>query len=956
MTFMRCLGAFLLLLIAGSIGYAAQKPFTVEGRAVVVRTERYEMTVEGLEVVRVVNRLTGERYASPRQSPSPSASLQQQQRESGVAVESLRPNEPDRFYQVVAQTRVDVRADDHSATIQLTGLSCDPNRPEAFFPDMTAMLTLRMDDATGDLLLTQQVRSGIEPVHDIRDRGLKSVTLRWLGLDGALRLIAPTDVGVAYEEPADSTLFTTDMPRWLWPMGWQAGLVILESGKGSMAMWADEPALDYSRAMTLARSQATWTIGLEWLTSDRVERNQTIDNVTWRFNVFAGDWLEPAGRYVKQMKSQWGMKPISERSPKWAEKVRIVLGSSMPSPAHAAKYADIAPRDTMAVFTSQGWLKGWNQGEPKYETPWPNWPFDNPVRYEGVDGIGDQFAAIEKLGIHVFPYTNATCVGWGSKKLPWFEQRLHARTHLAWRIWQRFYVDLAHDIVSRYGTSGIYEDCSWVVDRHFDGKPDGDNWAQGSVHMREYFHQTMPDVAMMGERNHEVTARGQNFALIWIERPNPRRHPICGRLFNEFISVWNLAQNVYSCDDDDIRGALVTHWSPGFNADPLQEEWMLRQRGLIFANEQLVSHWPDRWDPTVMHYFTGKDGTEYRFVRDRGTRFIKLRSNGSPETLYWRLHGERQIEAPGLGIEGWLAYDGDRIVGLNPEAPMYVVGENIHRPPAVIASVPEGMAVLRHVVRDGYWIAQVGPVDIQIPPPMDSPAKLDAEAVKQAPGNLITEAAPNKADETKPATRIGQVIVKASLPIHVLGATSVAEQGSNQRDVGINLPGTIVVAWDQPITVTPGASLLDLPTTYSVHDRKTGLVYQRGQPRKQGPTLDHYIGNPPAQEGVMCWLLQLPKEPVKLSFDYGTLHGYGDGAEYCVRVNGGEIWQAYRTQEVSSDPEKAKDHIALPIESAVVDLTPYAGQMISLELAVNGHQWGGSETMSWGGLRFEPVK
>lgn len=71
-----------------------------------------------------------------------------------------------------------------------------------------------------------------------------------------------------------------------------------------------------------------------------------------------------------------------------------------------------------------------------------------------------------------------------------------------------------------------------------------------------------------------------------------------------------------------------------------------------------------------------------------------------------------------------------------------------------------------------------------------------------------------------------------------------------------------------------------------------------------------------------------------------------------VRVNGQELWKEYR-QQTSSDPEKQKVHEAPPIPSATVDLSAYAGQTVVLELAANGNQSGGSETIAWGQPRFE---
>ena len=63
---------------------------------------------------------------------------------------------------------------------------------------------------------------------------------------------------------------------------------------------------------------------------------------------------------------------------------------------------------------------------------------------------------------------------------------------------------------------------------------------------------------------------------------------------------------------------------------------MARRHGQLFAHEQMVSHWPDTWDSEVLHYFKGQSGAEYRSVRDRGTRFVKMLPDGAGETICWR--------------------------------------------------------------------------------------------------------------------------------------------------------------------------------------------------------------------------------------------------------------------------------------------------------------------------------
>jgi hypothetical protein len=445
------------------------------------------------------------------------------------------------------------------------------------------------------------------------------------------------------------------------------------------------------------------------------------------------------------------------------------------------------------------------------------------------------------------------------------------------------------------------------------------------VHMLEYFHELMPDVAVMGERNNEVTARGQAFALGYV-RDAANMHPICAYLFDPFVRMWNLGAIVFAnqtFDAEDVRGYPVTVLNAYQFTDVLQENWMSVKRAEVFSREQLLSYWPPQWDPNVIHYFKSKDGEEYRFVRDRGSRFVKVKPDGSLETIYWRLHGVREADAPGIGIEGWIGYDGDKIIGMNPNVPQYVTAQGVVRPRAVITSVPNGYVIHRNVVRDGYWLATIEPAD----------------ALKVLPSPELKEPAVQRAAQT--------IHVRASKPLKFVGAESSKEISPGEYDVQVALPGGFAACWSEPETAPVGP--IPAATVMTDHDRLNGVVYHR----YSKPDLIHgSAGEVPIQESSTTWLLKLPPQPLHFAFNYGTEHGYGDGANYMVRVNGRELWKEFR-QQTSTDPAAAAAHIAPPISSGKVDLSAYSGQTVVLELANNGNQSGGSETIRWTETRFE---
>jgi hypothetical protein len=894
---MKNIAILFVLLLAPTLRAAAQ--IDIADRRVTVETDRYKVVIDGLTIVNIDNKLTGETYAAPPAADAkPTPTLRQMLGDVGVQVESLRPAVPLKRFSPCERTKVESRKDGaDGATVTFTGLQYGAGKDAEFAERMTISLSLRVEPQTGDLIITPTTKGNIEEVFGVRDRGVLRDSLHVLALANTLKMIIPASDGVAFTADNVPAAWNKTPGKFQWPMAWEAALLIAESDRGCLGIWADEPKLTYGRHLALAHSTEGWGVGFEFETNDLIYQCDDIKEASWRLNVFKGYWVNAARRYQDQMIAQWGMKPLTQSAVPWADKIRIAV-NGLPNDDVIAQ----VPRDSIMAFTGQGWLKGWNDGQihsRKHGDYFPNWPIDNPTRYEAADTWPKEASAAESKGVHVFPYTNATII---DADHPWLAQKIHGHHFHSWRMWQRFYPEQCLDIVTRYGVSAIYEDCSWVMSRHSDNGPDGENWYQGSVRTRENFRQLMPQIGLCGERNNEVTARGQQLALSITQFPE-NAHPIGCFLFEPFVRVWNLQPTSAGMDPDDVRGFIST-W-PFFVQEPLQDNAITQKRGEIFAREQLKSVWPETWDPNVLHYFKGKDGAEYRFVRDHGTRFVKMRPDGSSETIYWRLRGATEIDAPGSSITGWIGYAGDKIIGLNPHAPMYVVNQGGERPPAVISSIPEGYVINRSVVRDGYWLATLDLAD-----------------------NVKTLPAPNA--KAPPAQRVSKTIrVRAQKPTQFIGAESVKPLSSGEYELQVALPGGFAAVWSDPTEVSPTTPTpLAPPAISTAHDLLNGLVYhQYAKPNLASLA----VGEVPQQEIVMTWLVKLPEQPQALHFQYGSTHGYGDGANYMVRVNGQELWKQYRLQ-TSTDPEKAKAHEAPPIDSASLDLSTFAGQVIVLEL------------------------
>ncbi len=884
----------------------AAESVAVDGRKVTVETERFRVTFDGLRLTRLENRLTDEVYSNQAEVDEQAAA---KAGTPGVAIQSLRPGGGTELYGVADRTQISTTRENGGATIIYSGLQCGEN----FDPGLTAILTLGIDPATGDLLIRPQVKAEIEQVHGVRDRGVRLARVQMTGLAENLRLVVPASDGFSWTRHDVKDGWAGG---WGWPKGWEAALLIGESAKGSFGVWADEPELRYGRALGLSWG-AGWNVGLSYETTEVLENCIEIQGAAWRLNVFAGNWLKPAARYRSQMEKQWGLKPLKSSTPAWADKIRIFT-SPTPGPADVEKLAALVPRDTVAVFTCQEWIEGWNSGEihklAEGMMYFPNWPFDNPTHYGATKGTPEMFSTLEEMGIHVFPYTNPHWFCHG--KHPW-TRTIGGRTTMSHKIWQRMQAELWDDIVKRYAVSGIYEDCSWVGSlRSIQGNPDGETQFRGAVSMRNYFHTLRPEVAVCGERNNEVSWRGQQFALGITQWP-AQAHPIITYLCSPYLRMWNLDLKPENFRADDVRGWTVTHWPRGlWNENVIQDQRILLERGIVFAREQLENYWPETWDPKVLHYFKSAKGEEFRFLDDHGVRFVKLAADG-PETLYWYLTGTSEAEIGDMGIEGWIGYDGKRAIGLKPRA-TYCVFNGIERCPVTITSIPEGVHISRTVVRDGFWVVNL--------------AFHDAKAEPREITVRVRTAGPDV--------------------LGFCGAAASKKISPIEHEVKVSIPGGLGTYWIDPGPSGESANLLDLLSQYTVHTRSSGLVARYAKKSRGGTLFRAPSPMPRIEEGTMPWLFSIPDflldDKLFLQFTYGSGHPYGDGANYMVRINGKQVWKRYRPEQ---GPPLDKDHpdkpSPVPLQSGQVDLTPWLGQTVVMELVCDGAGSPVSEAIIW---------
>jgi hypothetical protein len=213
-----------------------------------------------------------------------------------------------------------------------------------------------------------------------------------------------------------------------------------------------------------------------------------------------------------------------------------------------------------------------------------------------------------------------------------------------------------------------------------------------------------------------------------------------------------------------------------------------------------------------------------------------------------------------------------------------------------------------------------------------------------------------QADLSRPAASLP--IAAASTPADVTSGSTLQAAGPGAWTVRTGLPGSFVVFSQAPPQPAVGSSLLDLPfrvwkATYrivsDIRDPRPDLASQSSYDgsgnivavASDGVKIDNTIQARPPANGVtrLTWALQVPAGATSLAVTYGLADAPPpyppkvdySGVRFSIAINGTEVWGQMVQQGGWFNQS--------------VDLTPYQGKKILLELAVDSE---GTAVFDWG--------
>ena len=740
-------------------GVRAAAAISATGRGVVVETERYRAEIVDGALTGFVNKLTGEEYLSGADSfvpvrPHIMAGLGTQNGAEAFAMTCQVYLWPWNNFPVQVDLPNQHFADDKSSVTWkssaqggvLTYRGLSDGRMS--YPDETFALTVAVDPATGDLLITPSAASPRTGVY------------------GANFTAAPTNVGVSVEAPIfDGITITPDMRPELahnkWPDFWDYAFVALNGARrGAVGIWAEDTERRY-KDLFFMPTPDLGGIALSFGTMNvpPFDKLTQAQGVTWRLQAFDKSWAQAAARF-----RDWRAKSreIAPR-PAWTQHVSFVNNgvnagknwldtlSAYLNGEHLERTVTFAPVVRAAAFDTRHWDN----------TPYADFKSD--------------MSAWKVSGGHLMAYLQPMIM-WGTapkddveaQKIVAMDQAANTESpfqatlsyrpfidqhHLGEPAWQTWFLHWVHAYIQDDGADGVYHDQSYLAPVDGRGLINGMTPPQG---MADYFYKAAtqnPDAIEGTEHLQECNSVGVSLGIgsgiLWGTAPDMRRqrqlHPssVSNALAYPAATLYGFP---HFSDFGTHGDATLFHWGmdlmegrgdlPGLALQDLNiypgkrapyDSWvnelkMDRDRVLLFVHYGLRPVYPDDRNRHTLSYFQGANGEDFRYEKlSWGSRFVQV-VNDHAVVQYARAHGD--THAPGAttgggNVAGWVFYNDVGPSGFHPDR-YYVLDPVVARPPVYFSpgfqDMPGGAvqdSFYEHYLEDGSANDQLAYMDVK---------------------------------------------------------------------------------------------------------------------------------------------------------------------------------------------------------------------------------------------------
>ncbi|MBM3879704.1 MAG: hypothetical protein FJ387_08290 [Verrucomicrobia bacterium] len=342
--------------VAPEVRPAKSASVRVDGDRVLVETHTLSAELSQGFVVSLRSKLTGQVFIGPKAAPG------------GAPLELVYRGD-------------DIVRVDSSKFGSITVHALSPQRAEMIFHswDGDGVLAIGADPETGDLL--------VEPSAFSSRPGVRACRWHLAGLPPELELVAPFFQGVRLK--LDDPLIRNT--HWDWPLYWEAGLVILQGRGGGLWVHTQDPRYHY-KAIQVGTGTDPFRLGFDSEAYGPIDQNLSAGGLTWRLNVFGGDWTVPAEQYRRWLWQAYGLQADEDARPPWTRQIGFAVCWCPGQPALLEALARrLDPRRVLIHFPD-----------------WRTDPYDeNYPAYVASESAKQFVAKGQALGFRVMPHFNA---------------------------------------------------------------------------------------------------------------------------------------------------------------------------------------------------------------------------------------------------------------------------------------------------------------------------------------------------------------------------------------------------------------------------------------------------------------------------------------------------------------------------------------------------------------------
>jgi len=232
---------------------------------------------------------------------------------------------------------------------------------------------------TGDLL--------IEPSAYSSRAGVRACRWWLLGVPEETELVAPLYQGVKL--PLTDPLLRDSF--WSWPISWEAGLAILQGRQGGFWVHAQDSSYRY-KALKVGAAAEARCLGFDTEAYGPLGGSLGAGGLTWRVNVFEGDWQVPAQSYRDWLFAAYNLAPRVAARAEWVEQVGFAVSWYGGEPDLLEALAErVDPAKTLLHF-SQWRVDAYDENYPDY-TP-----------SESAKAVARK---AREMGFHLLPHCNS---------------------------------------------------------------------------------------------------------------------------------------------------------------------------------------------------------------------------------------------------------------------------------------------------------------------------------------------------------------------------------------------------------------------------------------------------------------------------------------------------------------------------------------------------------------------